>query len=1477
MSELIHVRPAEKDRPKPPTLHDQEVTLQEPPETPRRAQTTWGVFGPALLIGGLLGMVFVGFRNGSSFSGGWMSMPMMMGMGMMLMFRRRGGQGQGDIQRDRVNYARYLDAQRDAAIASARTQFEVAEFHYPPPDVLASLIGPGRRPEGADENKPVVGEREPVPGERMWERRRDGGAKGQFGHVRIGIGEERARLKYNTVELGALIDQEPACAQMMTDLMAEQSFVRDIPRAISLADHPALFCVGDQQLARSSVRAMLMHAAFFHNPQDLGIAVITNEEAAPRWDWVKWLPHHREDNGLGMMTYASALDFVAALGESYTSRGVFNANSVRQSSIASAAGVSSQGAGQGAGRLLIVVCDGGSVDWPYLLRAAQGMSDSGVEGVCFVVLGEDGSPLRTPTRTLTYERPARVLRSETDKDAPSLLAVPDRVPVWEAEAFARRLAAWRPGTKASALLDTDADSSPKLRLGSLIGIEDWANFNPAETWQWAKNRRNLLRVPVGQFIDSGRPWFLDMTEDANAHGPHFGLGGSTGSGKSEFLRVLVLALCCTHSPQDLVIIPADFKGNITFRGFEELPHVPMVLNNLESNPDSVQRLIHVLMGELERRQRMLDDAGVLASKGVIQRAPVNIYEYRALCAKRPDLNLPTMPHLFIPFDELMQAKRTFPELLSIMRITGTVGRSLGVHMAPVSQTLDDSLMAGIGTHLTARIGLKMNDPKDYRPILGTSNPGALPARKGVGYFVPNLDSPAQRVQVAYVSGTYVPPDAAAAEAEQTETASEAKPRVLSGFKTAAVTAIERVFGTQAGPAEAAPEVDDVEVDDVDEPGEDADDEVGEDIASTDMGVAIQVLKAHGGVIDHIPWLPELLSYSPVFDAVATYIREVQPELAAGFLDWDQGHPGRYVPDLVRNFTAVPLTPMAPCGVIDRPRDHAQDVLKINLGHNTAIAGAADAGKSYALLSTITASSTLYSPEQVQFYCLDLGGGELGWLRGLDHVGTVISGDGDVYGIGRMISHVQHIMNRRSSTWAAARINTVDEWRQKRFGGDPAAAATVPDDGYGDVYLVINGFDKFFNAFFDQHGQAITQIAQSGPDRGVHLVVTVNTWTARHTYQLWDHFKDRYELRLDEFNNSLMGATLAQTVPQFPGRGMITVSGASRARRGAIQVQGTDTVPPEPITWHVLFSEPGVVTARGERVALGAETGEEVAWFVNALHPGSRKAQQMPELPPRIQVSEIMASHPPAKPGQILLGIQETDTEPYYWSPDIDPHLIVLGGGESGRSTVLRLIGGQLQRRIESAPDGEKPLVFVFDQAQATVGAVMGGEFVYQPSQVPAAVEKIKAVLASRNTDEELTQAELLARRSAGRRFEGPEVFVIVDNLTDFINPLDPFNWNDLIEKGKMIGFHVIVSRVADTSVVGDWAGGRSMLAIMKRTNTPVLLMSSPPELINVVGKLRGQVLPQGRGMMVTRTGTTMIQTAIPDNEPWLLNESAHRG
>ena len=71
------------------------------------------------------------------------------------------------------------------------------------------------------------------------------------------------------------------------------------------------------------------------------------------------------------------------------------------------------------------------------------------------------------------------------------------------------------------------------------------------------------------YTPNGQPIELDIKESAEGGmGPHGLCIGATGSGKSEFLRTLVLSLITSHSPESLNLVLVDFKGGATFLGLE---------------------------------------------------------------------------------------------------------------------------------------------------------------------------------------------------------------------------------------------------------------------------------------------------------------------------------------------------------------------------------------------------------------------------------------------------------------------------------------------------------------------------------------------------------------------------------------------------------------------------------------------------------------------------------------------------------------------------------------------------------------------------------------------------------------------------------------------------------------------------------------------------------------------------------------------
>src|SRR5205814_2333124 len=117
-------------------------------------------------------------------------------------------------------------------------------------------------------------------------------------------------------------------------------------------------------------------------------------------------------------------------------------------------------------------------------------------------------------------------------------------------------------------------------LGTLLGIADIDEMDPQTVWRRTDAAADRLKVPIGIAEDGSRVE-LDIKEAAQGGmGPHGLLIGATGSGKSELLRTLVLALAITHSSEFLNFVLTDFKGGATFLGLDTLPHTSALITNL---------------------------------------------------------------------------------------------------------------------------------------------------------------------------------------------------------------------------------------------------------------------------------------------------------------------------------------------------------------------------------------------------------------------------------------------------------------------------------------------------------------------------------------------------------------------------------------------------------------------------------------------------------------------------------------------------------------------------------------------------------------------------------------------------------------------------------------------------------------------------------------------------------------------------------
>jgi len=116
--------------------------------------------------------------------------------------------------------------------------------------------------------------------------------------------------------------------------------------------------------------------------------------------------------------------------------------------------------------------------------------------------------------------------------------------------------------------------------------------------------------------------------------------------------------------------------------------------------------------------------------------------------------------------------------------------------------------------------------------------------------------------------------------------------------------------------------------------------------------------------------------------------------------------------------------------------------------NLVIAGAPQTGKTTLLRTLVSAFALTHTPTEVQFYCIDYGGGGLTVLEGLPHVGSVASRlEPDK--VRRLVAEVDGIMARREELFRERGIHSVASLRGLR------KADAAPDEQLADVFLIIS--------------------------------------------------------------------------------------------------------------------------------------------------------------------------------------------------------------------------------------------------------------------------------------------------------------------------------------------------------------------------------------------------------------------------------------
>ncbi|MBY4574118.1 type VII secretion protein EccC [Gordonia paraffinivorans] len=1200
-------------------------------------------------------------------------------------------------------------------------------------------------------------------------------ADNDFAHVRVGVGVQRLATRLMPPETGPLEDIEPVSMVALRRFVRTHSAVYRLPRSISLRGFPAINIEGARQETRELVRAMLVELCAFHGPDHLHIGIVTGDPAGEAWDWAKWLPH---------VGHPTLRDGIGPMRMIYPT--LADLENSLASDLLERGRFSRSAPPNGTRAHLVIVIDDG-----YVAGDERVLSSSGMEGVTVLDLTAPPDGLAARRGLQLVVRGGKV--SARSASGVEEFADMDSLTIPEAEAIARRMARYRLATAATlANLESEATSTDP-GLPALLGIDDASRFDPATAWR-GRTGRDRLRVPIG-YTPSGAPVELDIKESAHGGmGPHGLCIGATGSGKSEFLRTLVTAMLATHSPTELNLVLVDFKGGATFLGLESAPHVAAIITNLEQELAMVDRMKDALSGEMNRRQEVLRAAGNYANVGDYERA------------RASGVRLEPMPALFIVVDEFSELLSQKPDFAELFVAIGRLGRSLHIHLLLASQRLEEGKLRGLDSHLSYRIGLKTFSANESRSVLGVPDAYHLPSVPGSAYLKCDSDDPV-RFNTSYVSGPYHPP-AASDDPELIDAGS--MPR-LGRLKVFTALPVPLDDGAPRSLLDRAESLLDEEPP-APESSADADFEPASVSVPTLMETIVSRIEDVGPPA-HKVWL-DPLDESPT----------VQNLL--GRRDWTQ--------------PTVPGNLAVPIGWVDRPYDQRRDPLMIDLSGaagNVAVVGGPQSGKSTTLRTIMTAMAATHTPEQVQFYCLDFGGGSLAGMAGLPHVGSVAS-RGDLDAVRRTVAEVASIVRGRELLFARLGLESMRDYRARRAGwfatGEVAPDDPLAEDRFGDVFLVLDGINVL-RGELEALEEQFTAIASQGLSFGVHIIITATRW-AEIRPAVRDLLGTRIELRLGDPTDSEMSRRAAAGVPQNrPGRGLT------------------------PDELHMLVALPRLDDV-GSAESLPAGVAASVEKLV-AAYPG-RSAMAVRKLSTEITheaVQNALAGAGVALgPDRVAIGVGEQELVPVVLDFTVSPHFMAFADVEHGKTNLLRTIVTGL---VAGGTPDEVRIVFV-DYRRTMLGVVDGDHlagYASSPDRAAKLMSDLATYLKSRMPPEDVTVAQLKERSWLRGQ---PEIYLVVDDYdmvaTASGNPLMPIV--DLASHARDIGLHIVLARRSGGL-------GRALfdplIARLKDLSCDMLLMSGDRDEGFITGRSRLQRLVPGRGELVSRVRPQeMIQVAL---------------
>ena len=241
-----------------------------------------------------------------------------------------------------------------------------------------------------------------------------------------------------------------------------------------------------------------------------------------------------------------------------------------------------------------------------------------------------------------------------------------------------------------------------------------------------KNAPSMLTFALGKDV-AGQYKYADL-----AKMPHLLIGGSTNSGKSVCLNVIIASLLYRATPRDVRLLMIDPK-RVELSLWDGIPHL---MHPVVKDVKQAAGLFRAAIKEMDRRYDMFSVMGTRNLEGYNSRVP----------------EAEKLPFIVLIVDELADLMmQQGPEIEQSICRLAQLARATGIHLVLATQRPSVDIITGtIKANIGSRIAFAVASQVDSRTILDMAGADRLIGRGDMLYMPIDVAKPV-RVQGSYLS------------------------------------------------------------------------------------------------------------------------------------------------------------------------------------------------------------------------------------------------------------------------------------------------------------------------------------------------------------------------------------------------------------------------------------------------------------------------------------------------------------------------------------------------------------------------------------------------------------------------------------------------------------------------------------------------------------------------------------------------------